>query len=67
MSGKLNEHLHEIDQAANDRLWLITEQIAKREGVTEELKAKSQMEWVGRMNNIRNRVEEIIREELIYV
>ena len=65
-SGKLNEHLYEIDQAANDRFWLITNQMAKAEGVTEELKANSQMEWIGRMTNIRNRVEEIIREELIY-
>lgn len=66
MSGKLNEHLFEIDQAANDRFWLIINQIAKAEGVTEELKANNQMEWVGRMNNIRNRAEEIICDELIY-
>lgn len=66
MSGKLNEHLFEIDQAANNRFWPIINQIAKAEGVTEELKANNQMEWVGRMNNIRNRAEEIIRDELIY-
>ena len=66
MSGKLNEHLYETDQAANDRLWLITKQMAKAEGVTEQLKAGNQMLWVQKMSNIRNRVEEIIREELIY-
>jgi len=65
-SGKLNEHLYETDQTANDRFWLITKQMAEAEGVTEDLKAQNQMEWVGRMNNIRNRAEEIIREELIY-
>ena len=66
MSGKLNEHLYETDQAANDRLEFISKQMAKREGVTEELKSRNQMEWVGRMNNIRSRVMEIIREEFIY-
>jgi hypothetical protein len=66
MNGELHKHLHEIDQAANDRFWLITNQMAKAEGVTEELKARSQMEWVRKMMNIRNRVEEIIRDELIY-
>ena len=66
-SGKLNEHLYETDQAANDRFWLITNQMAKAEGVTEQLKAEDQMLWVQKMNNIRNRVEEIIRDELIYV
>jgi len=66
MSGKLNEHLYETDQAANDRFWFIIDQMAKAEGVTEQLKAENQMEWVGRMNNIRNRAEEIIRDELIY-
>lgn len=66
MSGKLNEHLYETDQAANDRLWLITGQMAKAEGVTEQLKAEDWLLWVQKMTNIRNRVEEIIRDELIY-
>lgn len=65
-SGKLNEHLCEIDQTAHERFFRMTEQMAKAEGVTEELKARNQMEWVGRMNNIRNRVEEIIKSELLY-
>ena len=65
-NGKLNKHLFEVDQAANERFLTITNQMAKAEGITEELKANSQMEWIGRMTNIHNRAEEIIREELIY-
>ena len=65
-SGKLYEHLAEIDEAANERFLLITKQMAELEGVTEDLKARNQMAWVGRMTNIRNRAEEIIRTELIY-
>ena len=65
-SDKLNAHLHEIDQTANDRLELLTRQMAQREGVTEQLKANDQMLWVQRMNSIRNRIEENIRDELIY-
>jgi len=66
MSGKLNAHLYETDQTANDRFWLITNQIATAEGVTEQLKAENQMLWIQKMNNIRNRVEEIIKADLIY-
>ena len=66
MSGKLNEHLANIDKAANERLQLFTSQMAKATGVTEDLKARDQMLWVQRMNCIRNQAEEIIREELIY-
>ena len=65
-SGKLHEHIHEIDQTSSERFELIVTQMAKAENVTEELKSHSQMEWVGRMNNIRNRAEEIVRKELIY-
>ncbi|GHU60212.1 hypothetical protein FACS1894171_0770 [Clostridia bacterium] len=66
MSGKLNAHLHEIDEAATDRIELISRQMAKAEGVTEQLKSENQMLWVQKMSNIRNRVTEIILEELIY-
>jgi hypothetical protein len=66
-SGKLNSHLHEIDEAAQDRFELISIQIAEREGVTEQLKAENQMLWVKKMNSIYNRVEDMIREELIYI
>lgn len=65
-NGKLNEHLHEINQTANERFELISSQIAKIEGVTEQLKSENPMLWIQRMTNIRNRVEEMIREELIY-
>ena len=66
LTGKLDAHLAEIDRACNERVELITNQLAKREGVTEELKATDQMEWVRRMNSIRARAEEVILTELIY-
>ncbi len=65
-SGKLNGHLYEIDQTANQRLERLSQQMTKAEGVTEQLKAENQMLWIQRMTSIRNRVEEMIREELIY-
>lgn len=66
VSGKLSEHLAEIDEQAEDMISRLVNQMAEREGVTEKLKADNQMEWVGRMNNIRNRATEIINEDLIY-
>lgn len=66
LTYKLDEHLAEIDRACNERVELITNQLAKREGVSEALKASDQMEWVRRMNNIRARAEEVILTELIY-
>lgn len=66
LSGKLNAHLNEIDEAAHNRMELITKQMAAAQGITEELKARDQMAWVGAMNNIRNAAEEIIFSELIY-
>jgi hypothetical protein len=65
-SGKLNEHLYEIDQTAISRMELISKQMAEREGVTEQLKSENQYLWIQKMSNIHNRVLEIIREELIY-
>ena len=65
-TGKLDQHLDEIDQACEDRMKLLTQQVAKQEGVTEVLKATDQMEWVRRMNSIRNRAEEIVLHELFY-
>ena len=65
LTGKLDEHLAEIDHTCNERIDLITNQLAQREGVTEALKAADQMEWVRRMNNIRDRVEETVISELI--
>ena len=66
MSGKLNAHLAEIDQTANDRLEFLSKQMAKSEGLTEQLKAENQMLWIQKATSIRNRIEEIIRDELIY-
>ena len=66
LNGTLMEHLAEIDQTCHERLERICTAMAKREGVTEALKANDQIEWVRRMNNIRNRAEEIICAELVY-
>lgn len=66
LSGRLDQHLAEIDQACIERLEHIAADMAKAEGVTEALKASDQMKWVGYMNNIRNRAEEIILSELVY-
>lgn len=67
VENKLRSHLLEIDKTANKRFNLLMKQFIKQENVTEELKANNQIEWVCRMNNIKNRVEEIIFNELIYV
>ncbi len=66
LSGRLWEHLEEIDAVCNERMERMIPAMAKREGVTEALKASDQMEWIGRMNNIRNRAEEIVLHELVY-
>ena len=66
LSGKLNTHLEEIDRSANEMFDLLMKQYAAREGVTEQLKTENQMEWVHRMNSIRERIEEIIIAELIH-
>lgn len=66
LSGKLNTHLEELDQTATEVFDQLVERYAKQEGVTEELKARDQMEWVRRMNSIRNRAEEAIYHMLIH-
>ena len=66
LSGKLNQHLAEIDQACMDRIELITKQMKVQEGVTEALKAADQMAWVAQMYSIQNRAEEIVLSELVY-
>ncbi len=65
-SGKLNSHLAEVDKQATDMCFRLVKELAEQEGVTEQLKAKNQMEWVARMNNIRNRAEEVVYNEIIY-
>ena len=67
LSGTLNAHLEEIDHQANKMMERLTAQMVKTEGVTEQLKAVDQMEWVRCMNNIHNRAEEIVKHELIFV
>ena len=66
LSGKLNAHLEEIDRSANDMFDLLVKQYVAREGVTEQLKAKDQMEWVRRMNSIWVRAEETVYRDYIY-
>ena len=67
LCGELDSHLSEIDQQAAKMFSQLVQQMAKQEGITEQLKANSQMEWVGRMNNIRNQATEIVNAELIFV
>ena len=66
ISGKLNEHLTDIDKQAENMFSQLVKQTAKREGVTEQLKSDNQMEWVARMNNIRSRATEIVNNDIIY-
>lgn len=65
-AGRLNSYLADINAQAEERMIRLMEQIAAREGVTEQLKAQNQMRWVQRMNSIKNRAEEIMLNELIY-
>ena len=66
LSGTLTQHLLDIDQAARDQMAALTRQLAANQGVTEELKSRDQLEWLRRMNSIRNRAEEIVKNDLIY-
>ena len=67
LSGELDSHLAEIDQQAAKMFSQLVQQMAEQEGITEQLKADRQMEWVGRMNNVRNRASEMVNGELIFV
>ncbi len=67
LSGKLMDHLHETDETCNARLERLIPQMQAAEGITEDLKATDQLEWVRRMNDIRHQVEETLLDELIYV
>ena len=67
MGGTLKDHLEDVDKTADRMFDQLTMQLKAQEGVTEELKANNQLEWVQRMNNIRNRVSEVVYKELIYV
>lgn len=65
-SGKLNSYLADVDQQAEDMFSHFIKQMTKREGLSKRIKVENQMEWVGRMNNIRNRTVEIINTNLIF-
>ena len=65
-SCKLNSYLADINKQAEEMFLQVLKQLAEKEGVTEKLKAENQMEWVGKMNNIRSRVTEIVNAKLIY-
>lgn len=66
-SGKLDSHLADIDQQAEDMFSQLVKQMAEQESITEWLKSVNQIEWTGCMNNIRNRAIEIVNAELIYI
>ena len=66
LTGNLWTYLADLNEQAENRLSLIIQQMKEREGITEQLKEKNQMAWVGTMNSIRNRAEEIVKYEMIY-
>ena len=66
LSGKLNSHLAQIDNRATEMFDRLVKQLAEKEGITEQLKTQDQMAWVGAMNNIRNRAEEIVNGSVIF-
>lgn len=66
-SDKLNEYLHNIDITVMEMVQKLIKELAEKENITEELKSSNQILWIGKMNNIKNRVEEIVLKEYIYV
>ena len=67
MNGTLNDYLKSVNEQAEEMLFQLVKQLAKQEGVTEELKRRDQMAWVGMMNNIRDRAEEIVKSKVLFV
>ena len=67
MNGSLNSYLQQVNEQADEMCFQLVKQLAKQEGVTKELKRRDQMAWVGAMNNIRDRVYEIVLNEVIFV
>ena len=67
MDGTLNSYLKGVNEQAEEMLFGLIKQMAKAEGVTEELKATDQLKWVGMMNNIHNRAEEIVKSEVLFI
>ena len=66
LTGKLTEHLNQVDKEASEKVEMLMEQMAEQWGVTEELKMQNQIEWVRRMNNIKDVAEEMVSLEIIY-
>ena len=66
LTGKLTEHLNQVDKEVKEKVEMLVEQMAEQWGVTEELKMRDQMEWVRRMNDIKNVAEEMVLLEIIY-
>ena len=67
MNGTLNDYLKSVNEQAEEMLFQLVKQMAKAEGVTEKLKSADQMKWVGMMNNIRDRANEIVLNEVIFI
>ena len=67
LEDRLTEHLNTVDDEAQERMDILVRQMMERQGITEELKARDQMEWVRAVNNIRNAAEEIVLKELVYI
>ena len=67
LTGKLTEHLNQVDKEAREKVEMLMEQMAEQWGVTEELKMQDQMEWVRRMNNIKATAEEIVYKNIIFM
>ena len=66
LEDRLTEHLNAVDDEAQERMDILVRQMMEKQGITEELKARDQMEWVRAVNNVRNAAEEIVLKELIY-
>ncbi len=66
LEDKLTEHLNDVDDEAQERMDILVRQMMKKQGITEELKARDQMAWIGAVNGIRNMAEEIVCNEIIY-
>ena len=66
LEDRLTEHLNTVDDEAQERMDILVSQMMEKQGITEELKARDQMEWVRAVNNVRNSAEEIVRHEIIY-
>ena len=66
LEERLTEHLNEVDDETQEKMDILVSQMMEKQGITEELKARDQMEWVRAVNNVRNAAEEIVLKELIY-